>query len=327
MKLLLLFALFTASLFSYDLQKAEKSLLSLNRAEVYAARLVQRNELDDASRFIKEARKKYKNSFQLLYWNGELYLEKGELDLAEKYFRQALVLKKNNKLAKQKIEYIQEQKEAKENSNVADLMAIVNDKGLDFLMIFLAFLGSEIIAKRYNICQNSSIYTIKQHYLNRELLASSWRKRFLFTIKNIRPKKFAFLCLFINFLVLSTISISLLIPILFAEFHWSITLVLSEPLLTMDADAIESHVRYMFTILLIISFVGVHISKFLSLPKQSKIYEIKFVEELDALLDRSSYSDIYEVLSDIRSHTTKEELEVLLHLYSCNSKQLCNYLK
>jgi tetratricopeptide (TPR) repeat protein len=195
MKLLLLLALLATSLFSYDLQKAEKSLLSLDRAEVYASRLVQRNELDDATRFIKEARKKYKNSFQLLYWNGELYLEEGKLDLAEKCFRQALVLKKNNKLAKQKIEYIQEQKEAKENSDVADLLAVVNDKGLDFLMIFLAFLGSELIAKRYNTCQNNSIYTIGQNYLRRKQLEAyrkeSFFKRLFSQIKKTFSKTFS----------------------------------------------------------------------------------------------------------------------------------------
>jgi hypothetical protein len=130
----------------------------------------------------------------------------------------------------------------------------------------------------------------------------------------------------IDFLVLCTISISLLIPILFAEFHWNITLLLSEPLLTMDADAIESHVVFMFFTLLIISLIVVHISKFLSLPKESIIYEIKFVEELDALLNKGSYTDIYEVLTKVSKGTTKEELEALLHRYSSNAEQLCNYL-
>lgn len=325
MKVFLLFMLLFSSLLSYDEIKTTKSLSSLGRAEVYVATLVQRNELEDATLFLKEVRKKYKESFELLYWQGQLYLEKGELNLAESYFRQALVLKKNHELTRKKIEYIQEQKEAKENSSIEELLSLVNDKGLDFLMIFLAFLGGEIIAKRYNICQNSSMHLIAQYYIHREHLASSLYRRFIFTFKHIIPYRFSLQCLIINFLVLTTIAISILIPLLFIEFHWGITLILSSPMLTMDADAVELHVEIMFIGLLILSFIGAHVFRAFSLPEKINIYEIEFVEELDALLERKEYSDIYEVLVDICASEDNVKMQKLIYKYSSDPQRLCSY--
>lgn len=327
MRVFLLFVLLASSLLSYDDVKATRSLSSLERAEVYVATLVQRNELEDATLFLKEVRKKYKESFELLYWQGQLHLEQGELSLAERYFRQALVLKKNHELTRKKIEYIQEQKEAKENNSIKELLSIINDKGLDFLMIFLAFLGGEIIAKRYNICQNNSIRLIAEHYLHRETLQISYINRLLFTFKHLVPHKFSFQCLIINFLVLTTITISMLIPILFIEFHWGITLILSEPMLTMDADAIELHVAIVFLTLFFISFIGVYIFRSLNLPIKSHIYEIEFVEELDALLEKKEYSDIYEFLEYVRTVENSIEVQKLIHRYSNDAQRLCKYFK
>ena len=327
MKILVLFVLLISSLLSYDEEKATKFLSSLGRAEVYVATLVQRNELKEATRFLQEVLKKYKESFELLYWQGELHLENGELDLAESYFRQALVLKKNHELTRKKIEYIQEQKEAKENNSIEELLSLVNDKGLDFLMIFLAFLGGEIIAKRYNICKNNSIHLIALHYINREKLSQSLIARFIFTFKHVIPKKFSVECLTVNFLVLTTISISILVPILFIEFHWGITFILNEPMLTMDSDSVELHVEKMFILFLFISFIGMYIFRTFSLPKESHIYEIEFIEELDGLLERRAYSDIYEVLIDVGVLEGAQDIKKLMHLYSSDPQRLCNYFQ
>ena len=327
MRVCLLFLLLFSSLFSYDKVKATKSLASLGRAEVYVATLVQRNELEDATSFLKEVHKKYKDSFELLYWQGELHLEKGELDLAESYFRQALVLKKNHELTRKKIEYIQEQKEAKENDNIEDLMGLVKDKGLDFLMIFLAFLGGEIIAKRYSICKNSSIYLIAARYIHRDSLSSSFINRFFFTLKHIIPKKFSLQCLLINFLALTTMTIAMLIPLLFIEFHWAITLILNQPILTMDADAIELHVESLFGVLFLITLVSVYLFRMLSLAKKAHIYEIEFVEELDVLLDKGAYTDLYKVFVDVCSTQESSTMKKLINRYSGDPQRLCNYFE
>ena len=76
-------------------------------------------------------------------------------------------------MAKMQQELIQEQEDALENKDVESLLGFIQDKGLDFLMIFLAFLGGEIIAKRYNMCQNSSIYIMANHFIQRKSLTNS----------------------------------------------------------------------------------------------------------------------------------------------------------
>lgn len=329
MKFFLLFLFLVVSLFSYNETKAQKALSEVDRAEVYGERLVTNGEFKEANLFLLKAMKRYKNSFSLLYWSGvsQEIDKKGDLELAEKYFRQALALQQNNKTVRQHIENIQKLKKAKKNENVIDLLDYLQDKGTDFLMIFLAFLGSEIIAKRYSICKNNSISFMIQKYKNRREIAISWKNKTFFTLKQMLSKQFSFQCLFINFLILITLATSMLIPLLFIEFQWEITIFLNESILLMDTQVIETHIWQMFLLFFIISFIGVQVIKILNLPKKVYIYEITFISELDALIERGSYVDIVEIANQLNTQEDREEVEKLIEKYSIDSEKIYKYFR
>lgn len=61
--------------------------------------------------------------------------------------------------------------------------------------------------------------------------------------------------------------------------------------------------------------------------RKSHIYEIEFVEELDALLEKKEYSDIYEFLEYVRTVENSIEVQKLIHRYSNDAQRLCKYFK
>jgi len=323
--LFLLFFSFSL-LFSWNQAKVDKSLTSLDRSQIYAQNLIKKGWFDDADKFLLLARKKYINDFELLYWSGELYLEKGKLDKSEKYFRQALTLNPNHENSKDKIELISEQNSAKENKDVGTILDILSDKGLDFIMIFLAFLGSEIIAKRYNDCQNGAVYISANHYIHRYKLMKGTLERLLYIREHFVPKSFSFICGFIHTLIVITVAISILIPFLFLEFQFGLTWVLSESLLTMDIIAIESHVFVWFLITFSFTVFYIQWSSFKNLTKQPQEYAIALIEELDALFENNAYRDIVKVLVHLKDNKIKkDEVSELLSKYSANEVSILKF--
>jgi len=319
MRFFLLFLFLLTSLYSWNEAKAEKSLRSLDRAQTYSQNLIKKGFFEDADRFLALARKKYKNDSELFYWSGELYLEKAELEKSNKYFRLSLKFDPKNVQAKKKIKLIEEQIDAEENKDVLAVLEILSDKGLDFIMIFLAFLGSEIIAKRFTKCNNNAVYIMANHYIYRDELVKSFLKRVHFFILNLFPRKRPnVICLLINLLITATIAISMLTPFLYIEFHYELSWWgLPEPLVTMDLAAIEKHVALWFLFFLMLSVFYTLGTRFLRLKRDKEMYAIELVEELDNLYAITAYTDVAEVLKHLQKYgVSREEITSLLDRYS-----------
>jgi len=297
--------------------KIQKELSSADRAGVYLENLFESGELENAKKFLKLANAKYKKDADILCWSGKVYADLNNLEMAKKYFIRALDIEPTHHIARIQLELIKEQEAAHENEDVAEVMGFLSDKGLDFLMIFLAFLGGEIIAKRYNVCQNKQIYVIAEHFINKKSLSCSPASRLKLTLSHYLKQDFFSFCFIITFLVILTIAIALMIFWLLIAFYFEFTWLLDEPLSTVDIDTIMYYLLKIFAITFFATILTRGVMAYMNLSKQENLYDIAFVEELDTLYSNSSYTDIYDVLEYVKvSGITKGEIKKLLSSYS-----------
>lgn len=310
---------FVNTLLAMSSEQIEKQLSSQARAEVFLQNKIEGGYYKDAEEFFKEAIKKYDQNSELLRWGGELYLQTNRLEEAKKYFVESLALDPSNEICSMKIKQIADQEDAQENKDVGKLIDMLWDKGLDFLMIFLAFLGGEIIGKRYNTCQHDTVHQIAEHYIHRTMLATSSRYRFQYLFKQYFSQKFFSFCFLLKFLIVTVITITLLITWLFIEFHYEITWFLESSLLTLDASAIEKHIYIFFILFFVLTlFIRAFIA-YIQFPKEEKVAELVFVENLDRLLNDAAYIKLYEIfifLFDKKHHIDENEINLLLDKYS-----------
>jgi len=313
-------------LFSLEISKINKELSNEQRAEVFAQNMVEEGYFDDAIEFLEQANKKYKNNAELLRWSGQVYLEKNDLETAKKYFIQVLSIEPTNEIAAMQINLIDKQEEAKANKNIETLLELLSDKGLDFIMIFLAFLGSELLSKRYNICSNTQIYTMADHFIHKKSLSSSIFSRLKLIFNQYTKQKFFSFCFVINLLIITTITLTIMIFWLFVVFHYELTIFLDGQLLTLDADEIEI---YFFKTFMMFFFVTIFIRAIMhynTLARQEIIYEIVFIEELDALMQNGAYQEIYNVMQYLHNNNiSKEVITKLLYKYSANPESILKF--
>lgn len=321
MKFLLLFLFAVSILFSLEQSKIDKNLVDAGHAEVYMQGMVEDGYLDDAIEFVTQANAKYKDNILLLVWSGQAYLEKDNLEMAQKLYKKALDLDPSNEIAKMKIEFIYEQESARENKNISSILEWLIDKGLDFLMIFLAFLGGEIIAKRYTTCQNNHVYTLVDYFLQNEKLYSSSKSRFMTIVSQAFTQRFFPFCVIINFFVIVTIVVAMMIVWLFIAFHFEITFLLDEPLLTISSMELDYYSAKLFTIFFVVVLTIRVFTQYVKVPKSKIICEIELVEALDTLLDNKAYRVLYEVMQDLR----KEDITPLLKRYSGNTEDILKF--
>lgn len=324
MKVFLLLLLSFTLLFSQN--NFVKHLKDEDRASTYLENLIFDGEFDKAEEFAEIANDKFANSADLLCWTGKVYFEKKDLKTAKSYLLQALDVNPTHEMAKLQRELIDEQEAAQTNEDVKNLLELLGDKGLDFLLIFLGFLGAEVIAKRYISCQNSTVFTKANHYIDRKLLARSLFQRLLSSLRHIKPRKLTIICPLINILILITITFAILIPLLFVEFYYETSFLTDEPFITMSAEYIEVHFWYLFGWLTLFTFFAFNLINSLALTSDMRHYEIKLVEELDQLLGNGAYSEIYEVFNYLQEkNVTKKDLETLLQRHSTDPEALLNF--
>ncbi|MBF0266592.1 MAG: hypothetical protein HQL46_15120 [Gammaproteobacteria bacterium] len=144
---------FSSSYASFDYNKYLKSE---TRAQVKLQKLVEdAGDYPEAVKFGKMGYKKYNsNIFIMSYYAKAMYLN-GDLDNSKIIFMKVLSKEPSNDIASEFIKKIEEQEAAKTNKDLEETLGYLSDKGLDFLMIFLGFLGAEVLAKRYAKCMSS----------------------------------------------------------------------------------------------------------------------------------------------------------------------------
>lgn len=163
MKIILVFLFIISSLFGFDYDKYLKSEI---RAQVKLQKLVEdEGNYKEASNFGKLAYNIYEqNLFITSYYAKAIYLT-GNLEESKILFMKILSVDPTNDIASEFVKKIEEQEAAKTNKDLENTLNYLSDKGLDFLMIFLGFLGAEVLAKRYNNCESDNYKNHIDHYI------------------------------------------------------------------------------------------------------------------------------------------------------------------
>jgi hypothetical protein len=325
MKYLFLLLTLTTLLFALDKNTIQKHMKDEGHAETFAQMLVDDGSFDDAIEFLTLANKKFKSNTILLAATGQAYLEKNNLEEAKKYFVQVLVLEPINDTIKMKIDFIEEQEAGQKNSNIESILDGLLDKGVDFLMIFLAFLGSEIIARRYKQCNNSHIYKMVDYYLQRKVLVTNKWKYIYLEYKN---QDFFTFCFFINLLIIVTMILTVMIVWLLVAFTFEYTFLLDEPLLTAGSETIKIYLLKLFVIFFVVTLFVRAMMTYINIPKDIKVYEAGFVEELDTLLDEKIYPNIYQVVKYLQANgISNQEIRKLFNHYSNEPERIEKYIQ
>ena len=297
-QLILVSLLLLTTLFSDTISPV--NLSSSTRAEVHVQDLVDGGYYDEANTFLDVALKKYIDNITLLMNKGTVLFNLKDLEGAKKYF--VLVLEKDprNELASEFIVLIEEQEDAKENKTVHGLVDYLSSSGLDFLMIFLAFLGGEIIARKYSKCTSNETMSIINTFKERKGLSSSLSSRIYFSFRECcLSKKVVSFCSFLEILVTFTIVITLLIAFLLTEFVFNITLFISEPLLTLTEAGLWEHISYTFVVMIVITILFRFSMKILSYDNNEEQYTIGIAEHLEKLYTSQEYKRLYAALEFI----------------------------
>ena len=297
-----------------------------NKAETYLENLVFDGEFDKAEAFFTKAQKEFPQNSTLWCWGGKLYIEKKDLQTAKNCFLKALEFDPTNDIAKVQLENIDQQLKIKENENIKDLLSFIGDKGFDFLMIFLAFLGGEIIAKRYTLCQNSSIYIMADHFIREKFAKEHSKIQVLWN--DYKSQDIFSLCFLINLLVILTIAFVLMIIWLFIVFHYKLNFLIYGEFLTLSEHDIEIYFSIVFAITFLLTIIMRAFIKYKELPDKRVVYEITFVQELDKLVDSGEYTEIYKVMRYLKKYDIhKKELYSILNMYSRKSTYILQYYK
>jgi len=183
------------------------NIASEDAIEAIVQEHIESGYVKEAYLLLEDVRGVYPQNVNLLVFSGRAAYELDDLSEAKSYYQLALELDSNNEIAALNISNIEAQEEAQENKVVSGVVDYLGDKGLDFLMIFLAFLGGDLLAKRYMTCSSGTVLSSLKHYLHVKypkikVASSSWR------ITKVHKKLFCYFSSILNYL---TISIAILI--------------------------------------------------------------------------------------------------------------------
>jgi len=274
------------ALFASDEQKA---LSSEVRAEVHAQNLIDGGYYAEATAFLTSARDRYPGNIALLMFSGNAFYNLNDLKHARQYYMMALESDPNNAEAADFIAMIDAQESAKENKAVSELIAYLSDKGLDFLMIFIAFLGGEILAAKYSECQTTEVRASLKRFNARHSLHATGIKKLIKVLRHslsegrYRLRRLFSLCSFLGLLNVMTISGAVLIVWVFIEIEFKITYFLPDAVEFLDSNDIWHHVLqfFWFFIIAVYAFKLTHF--LIAFPDHPEAYTLDTAEKLQNL--------------------------------------------
>jgi len=324
--------LLSLTLLASEHKDYSKYLKSQMRAEVYAQNLLDGGYYKEAKVFLKLARKKYTDDDELLMYSGTTHYNLDELDAAKKDFMLVLQNDSNNEIAADFIAKIEEQQAAQENKVVTDLFDYLIDKGLDFLMIFLAFLGGEIIAKKYHNCNTFGVSQSIQNYFNKEKLKSSKIFRLFYIFKSCcLSRRFLTMCTFLDTLIIFTISSAMLIVWLIIEITFDVEWFLPDALLTIDDVTMHAHIFNTFIVLTILTLIMQYIGAVEDISENDDDYTIEIAQQFQRLIAEQEMLKLHTTLGKLINHKnfTPQVIEdILAKFYSEDDKEIvANMLK
>ena len=310
---------------AFNLYAYDDYLKSQDRAEVYAQNLLEAGEYKKIKEFLIEAKEKYPKSESLLMFSATAEYELKNFDEAKLYFMKTLELNPKNEQASHFKELIEKQESALKNSDIESLFSYLNDKGLDFLSIFLAFLGGEIIAKRFGKCSSIEERNLAFQYRNRDLL-NTLSSRFVFTFKNYFNIHYTFsFCFFLNLLIVFVISSSILIFILLFELITKISVFSSNSLLYMNSTELEYHIWFSFVISLAIVLLFRFFMYIHYLKDSTQNIELEIIQYLENMSSENKLDKMYYFLENLNCKDIKE-IESFYKLLSDDCKSRIDYI-
>lgn len=310
---------------SLGLFASDKHLSSDIRAEVFAQNLVDAGEYKKANSFLAKAKAKYPKSEALWMFSATVAYELKDFDEAKINFIKTLEINPKNEQASAFKEIIAKQESALENKTLEDIFAYLNDKGIDFLSIFLAFLGGEIIARKYSKCRSIDERNIAKQFKFKDELTSSNIDRWSFATKNyICFRSAPSFCSFLHLLIVFLISCSLLIFFLLFELLAGVHFLSSIPLSHMGTSQLWIYILENFAIFVCIT-VFLQIWMYSShLKDSSEKVEIELSQYLETLCAESKLDKLYELIKECKELEIKEE-ELISELLSDECKEKIRY--
>jgi tetratricopeptide (TPR) repeat protein len=302
-------------LFSFSFaQNFDKYLKSERRASIGLQKLVD-NEGDykKAVEFSKLAIKKYPKSIMIRQYRAKaLYLTKN-LDEAKILFIKILEEDPTNDIAADFIKKIEKQEEAHKNKDLEDILEYIADKGLDFLLIFLGFLGAEVLAKRFNSCYSGNyISVVKRYVYYYNIENPGYLDKLVFITKNyFRPSNFISMCNFLSIIVLLIMSTSFTLGYYWLEIQGYVNIFISEESLKTISG---SDLGYNYLVLWVIfSILMVAFKTFVLLLNDFETKE-DVADTLQELFENGEYSTFRHRLSLLNDNISQKDLEDIRNL-------------
>lgn len=290
MKLILLFFLTLSTLFALSDQE---------EAEVQASNYNGHGDYQKTIEFTDEMIKKYPKSSELYTYRGTALFNTDKLEQARISFQQAIDLDQKNTVASDNIKQIDIQLNAKESKDIDKWVDFLKGGGLQFVMIFLGFLGGEIISRKYNRCSTINQKVISR-FLKKDQLFNSVLNRIKFVLSDVLlSKKIFSFCMLLELLITFVIAASIIIIILLVQFLLDISYFADYEYMT------KYQILYHVMLVACYSLIGIGIVRFMmyirDFEEKPEYYTIELVEYLEKLVSEKSYLQFYKDLDQLLS--------------------------
>lgn len=308
-----------------NLMASNKYLKSQDRAEVYAQNLLESGEYQKAKKFLFMAKEKYPKSESLWMFSATTAYELKNFDEAKIYFIRTLEINPKNEQAAHFKNLIDQQERALQNSDIENLFEYLSDKGVDFLSIFLAFLGGEIIARRFSKCNSMAERNLVFQYQRKDQL-NNFKKRVSFSLKNYFKIEYIFsFCSFLNLLIIFVISSSITIFILLLELISEFSIFSSKALVYMSSSELANYIWLVFFISFLFTIFIRLFMYIIYLKESSKNIELEIVQYLENLSSENKLDKMKNFFKLLNCKSIKE-IETIFNLLSDDCKRKVEYL-
>jgi tetratricopeptide (TPR) repeat protein len=310
LKLSIIFLLFINISFanSYD-----KYLKSKTRATITLQKIVD-NEGDyqKALEFSKLAFNKYPNNIMIQQYRAKALYLLNDLQNAKILFIKVLEKDPTNDIAADFIVKIEAQEKAQKNKDLESTLGYLSDKGLDFILIFLGFLGAEVLGRKYTTCNSNKYAFIINQYIyfyNVSNITYLSKLKFLLT-EYFHYKNLFSLCNILSIIILLTISSAVTISFYWLELIGYINIFIDEETLKIiTSNSLQIHyLIVLFFISLLIIFIS-SISHFIDDNNKYTVSDI-----LEELLINNEFSLLRENMKILNDKLSKEDLDEIIEM-------------
>ena len=261
---------------------------------IKASKLIEQGYDKKALVILNKILKTHPHNDNLLTLKAQALKDLKKLDEAKIILQKALAINPENKKALALVENIKNIENNIANKVLEDTLNWISDKGVDFLFIFLGFLGGELLNVAYQNCNK----------LKEQRLILNYTGKKEFTLKSIN-------CIFIDFLIYLTVAFAFTIPFLLVE------LFIEPPYLKyITEQGLVIHISIVFFIFLLFIFIYNFYKKRIKKTVENEIIADIFLRYLDERniymlkqdLKLLNYEQLENILQNIPFEEEKEQI-------------------